>query len=182
MTSWGWPGSIVIRAPAYWLPFVFFLNQRDLIKVLFFNTTLYAAVSTHQLSYYIQDFTCLLNRKWRSCLNDGFPYDGFDIALTDLSRRWMVSEWESNSCQGDGEQSGFCTDQSCKLRLNSKPTLPPCPEDILTIWQSEHSASISLCKLNYGVTHTGCKTSTPVPLCSVLLSQSDSHPASFCLL
>ena len=38
-------------------------------------------------------------------------------------------------------------DQICKLLLNSKPTPSPSHGDVLTIWQSEHSAMFSVCKL-----------------------------------
>ena len=46
----------------------------------------------------------------------------------------QYSELEgSHGLAVDDEHIGFYRDQICKLSLNSKPPLPPSPEDILTI-------------------------------------------------
>lgn len=54
------------------------------------------------------------------------------------------SELERSQGRAVDEHIGFYRDQICKVFVNSEPTLPPSPEDILTIWQSEHSLSCVL--------------------------------------
>lgn len=44
-----------------------------------------------------------------------------------------MASWNVARVRAVDEHIGFYRDQICKLSLNFKPTLPPSPEDVLTI-------------------------------------------------
>lgn len=60
--------------------------------------------------------------------------------FTDMYPQSAYYVW--TRCSAAGEHIGFCRDQNCKLFLNSRSTQAPSPEDVSTIWQSEHSACV----------------------------------------